>query len=446
MRTRALAVLAGLAASAGASAYVLQGFDWMWDPYPVSMPWELNSTSFPGSTGSLLEIEDAFVASMDAWTDAPNPYFAWTYGGTTTDVSWGTDGRMIAQWNASTSNAGTLAVTQVIFYAGDVSECDMRFYGANAGGPIDWSADPAGAPGGSFDLQKVATHELGHCLGLDHSSNSGAIMYASTGSGTPVSDRDLHADDIAGLDAIYSQYVPRASLDLVSFETIDLGDGDGYHEAGELVGVELVVDNLGQADAIGAEAILSSTSADLLVDTAVGTPPEADHPALSTRTYTGAQLQIAPDCTLDGFSEYEVRLDADNVNTGIYWVIDIDLLCLGPDLDGDGVPESQDLCEGHDDSKDRDGDGVPNRCDPCPDDASDDSDGDGVCDADDVCAGFDDTADSDGDLIPDGCDEPDPAASEEPGGCGCATQSTPSPWLGWLPLLWLAQRRRRPAR
>ena len=51
--------------------------------------------------------------------------------------------------------------------------------------------------------------------------------------------------------------------------------------------------------------------------------------------------------------------------------------------DGDGVCDSEDICNGGDDNVDSDGDGVPDHCDICPDDAADDSDHDGVCYSDD---------------------------------------------------------------
>ncbi|MDM9632838.1 CRTAC1 family protein, partial [Robiginitalea aurantiaca] len=53
------------------------------------------------------------------------------------------------------------------------------------------------------------------------------------------------------------------------------------------------------------------------------------------------------------------------------------------DSDNDGVCDSQDVCEGFDDSVDTDGDGVPDGCD--------------------ICTGGDDSIDSDGDGIPDFC-------------------------------------------
>ncbi|MHC5002388.1 MAG: thrombospondin type 3 repeat-containing protein [Planctomycetota bacterium] len=56
----------------------------------------------------------------------------------------------------------------------------------------------------------------------------------------------------------------------------------------------------------------------------------------------------------------------------------------GEDSDGDGVPDSEDVCPGGDDTVDGDGDGVPDFCDNCPDVPNGDQadgDGDGTGDA-----------------------------------------------------------------
>jgi MYXO-CTERM domain-containing protein len=125
-----------------------------------------------------------------------------------------------------------------------------------------------------------------------------------------------------------------------------------------------------------------------------------------------------------------------------------------PDTDGDGrgepgaVPSddidcsdpgeaagADDVCIGFDDRVDPDGDGVPTGCDPCPDDAPDDSDGDGLCgslDDDDVPEPADGDGDADGDGAMDAADPlpGDPGGRSGPApladlGCGCAATGAP---------------------
>ncbi|KAF5185303.1 Metalloendoproteinase 5-mmp [Thalictrum thalictroides] len=53
-----------------------------------------------------------------------------------------------------------------------------------------------------FDLESLAVHEIGHLLGLGHSEERNAIMFSSIESGSV--KRDLHADDIQGIQTLYN--------------------------------------------------------------------------------------------------------------------------------------------------------------------------------------------------------------------------------------------------
>jgi hypothetical protein len=68
---------------------------------------------------------------------------------------------------------------------------------------VDWTFtdDPVAQPT-AMDLQNTATHELGHLIGLDHAPDPESTMAASADSGE-TKKRDLTADDIAGLCAVY---------------------------------------------------------------------------------------------------------------------------------------------------------------------------------------------------------------------------------------------------
>ena len=61
--------------------------------------------------------------------------------------------------------------------------------------------------GSTYDLFTVAMHEFGHALGLNESSVSSAVEYATyTGKKT-----GLASDDIAGIRSIYSANGPRTA-------------------------------------------------------------------------------------------------------------------------------------------------------------------------------------------------------------------------------------------
>ncbi|PQM32862.1 metalloendoproteinase 3-MMP [Prunus yedoensis var. nudiflora] len=76
---------------------------------------------------------------------------------------------------------------------------------APTNGRFHYDADErfsVGALSGAYDLETVALHEIGHLLGLGHSSVQGAIMFPSIGSG--VTQQSLHGDDIQGIKALYN--------------------------------------------------------------------------------------------------------------------------------------------------------------------------------------------------------------------------------------------------
>ncbi len=107
---------------------------------------------------------------------------------------------------ADSFGSQTLAIALTVYdSAGLVTESEIVFNSNK-----NWGVYLGGSGTGPvFDFQRVAVHELGHVLGLDHSTVAGTIMYPTIGS-----TEHPQADDLAGVAAIYGA---------------TLGDEDGNH-------------------------------------------------------------------------------------------------------------------------------------------------------------------------------------------------------------------------
>ncbi len=102
------------------------------------------------------------------------------------------------------SGSGIVAVTPLTFYSsGKIIDADVLFNGSDFNFTTSREAN-------AFDVQDVATHELGHLLGLDHSGCAGASMYPYVDPSV-ILHRSLSSDEIAGLQSMYP-VSPRGSI------------------------------------------------------------------------------------------------------------------------------------------------------------------------------------------------------------------------------------------
>ena len=87
-----------------------------------------------------------------------------------------------------------------------------------------------GAVSGSFDVETVALHEIGHIIGLAHSSVTGAVMYPSVSDNFTL--RVLRDDDIAGVRRQYAYEPAVAAWGSNRLDIFGLGtDWAMYHKA-----------------------------------------------------------------------------------------------------------------------------------------------------------------------------------------------------------------------
>ena len=102
-------------------------------------------------------------------------------------------------WPYTDAN-NTLALTTVTFDPdnGELYDADMEI---NSSAGITLTVSGAVAAGG-YDFDSVVTHETGHFLGMAHSPDSRATMFARYVQGS-TSMRNLSEDDVSGICAAY---------------------------------------------------------------------------------------------------------------------------------------------------------------------------------------------------------------------------------------------------
>jgi hypothetical protein len=149
------------------------------------------------ATGS--DPETAIRRSFLTWQEVSTSIVSVADGGTTTIENAGRDGfNLVSFVDDDFVFNGALAATQIFFdaFTGVVTEADIVFNPA-----VSFSTH--GSTSGVHDVQEVATHEIGHFLGLAHSGILSATMYPFAADDSQI-ERFLDTDDVAGISEVYS--------------------------------------------------------------------------------------------------------------------------------------------------------------------------------------------------------------------------------------------------
>ena len=160
------------------------------------------------------QFQTAVAAGFATWEAVPTASVAFQFVGFTSAVPFDDDGISTFGFDAQPDLDRVLGATSFVVdtLTGEIVESDVFFNSI-----FTWSTAAAG-DASRFDLQSVATHEIGHFVGLGHSAigeteirpdggrrvlASGAVMFPiSLGRGI-TADRTLQPDDIAGVSDLY---------------------------------------------------------------------------------------------------------------------------------------------------------------------------------------------------------------------------------------------------
>ncbi len=153
------------------------------------------------------QVEQEIATSFAMWENIPTSTIAFTRGPNTTSTTTTSDNLLQIFWleNSTTTGdglnlAGALAVTRLTTYAsgprtGEIIDASLVFNGNQ----FRWATD---GRAGSADVREVATHEIGHVIGLNHSPIGPSTMFPRSGPGRILS-RSLEIDDQIAASATY---------------------------------------------------------------------------------------------------------------------------------------------------------------------------------------------------------------------------------------------------
>lgn len=158
--------------------------------------------------------QTAVGRAFDTWQNVPTASIAFSFAGFTSASPFDEDGLSVLGFEDEPDLERVLGSTSFVIddVTGTIVEADVFFNSA-----FQWSTSDPGQTG-RFDLQSVATHEIGHLLGLAHSAlgetelrpsggrrvlASSAVMFPISFGAGNIADRTLQPDDIAGVSDLY---------------------------------------------------------------------------------------------------------------------------------------------------------------------------------------------------------------------------------------------------
>jgi hypothetical protein len=177
----------------GNLAWTASGPKWPVSAFPLSF-----YLGLPESRDVGLQAGGEIEVAARAWSTVSCTSYRAGFAGTTMDAP-ALDGKNVVYFHDTIWPAELTpkALAQTVLHtdaSNDIVDADIHINGKD----YLWSLQGSGA---SPDLRSILTHELGHALGLNHSTTIGATMWATYGGNTAW--RSLEKDDRDGVCALY---------------------------------------------------------------------------------------------------------------------------------------------------------------------------------------------------------------------------------------------------
>jgi len=185
------------------------------------------------------QVPDSFVRfSEDTFADASRTDY------TANDIH-------LVMWDEDSSSglfpagSNVIALTPILASTvdGTILDADIVF-----NGELRFTTDP-GQQASRFDVQAVATHEVGHFIGFDHSGGTFSTMFSSIPSGSTYC-RSLERDDAAGAAMLYgtgstTRSTISGTITLVGGGNVAYAQVVAIHQLSGAVGGQALSDNQG---------------------------------------------------------------------------------------------------------------------------------------------------------------------------------------------------------
>jgi hypothetical protein len=194
-----------------------------WSLTAFAIQWNLNPNISGAKISGNQSVAQVIQASFDTWTSAPNKAISVSRG---SDSSVGQEKNSPSNINlicfvctdASFGGTETLAVTITTTADGagasDGHGGSTQFAGQIIKGDIAFNPSTQFDTGGGTgqDMRTIATHEIGHFFGLDHSAVVRAVMFPFAADSLTT----LSYDDVAGMSSLYPQGTPDVATGSIS--------------------------------------------------------------------------------------------------------------------------------------------------------------------------------------------------------------------------------------